>query len=195
MLKPKAWTATLADIQALPPNMVGEIVYGVLHAQARPAPRHGIATDELRVELGDPFGRGRGGPGGWLFIAEPELHLGSHVLVPDIAGWKRERLDPLPETAVIEVASDWVCEVLSPSTQALDRTDKLSAYAEQGVRHCWYVDPIAQTLEVMALTDGKWLLLAAFKDSDVVAAPPFEVHSFALDVLWVPSTSASVERS
>ena len=71
MLKPRARTVTYADIEALPPNMVGEIVYGVLHAQARPAPRHGIASDELRVELGNPFGRGRGGPGGWLFIAEP----------------------------------------------------------------------------------------------------------------------------
>jgi len=185
MLKSKQRPATYADIEALPPNMVGEIVFGVLHAHPRPAPRHGFATHELDVELGPPFGRGRGGPGGWIFIVEPELHLGPHVVVPDLAGWKRERLTPFPETAFIETPPDWLCEVLSPSTQALDRTDKLAVYAEFGVRHCWYVDPIARTLEVLALTGGKWVIAATFKNDDPVSAPPFEVHTFKLDVLWV----------
>ena len=129
---------------------------------------------------------GRGGPGGWIFMVEPELHLGPHVIVPDLAGWKRERLTPFPETAFIETPPDWVCEVLSPSTQAIDRTDKLAIYAAFGVAHAWYLDPIARTLEVLALSGGKWLLAAAFKHADPVAAPPFEVHTFDLDVLWVP---------
>jgi len=185
MLKPQQRAATYADIEALPPNVTGQILYGVLNAQPRPAPRHGVAAGELQSELRDPFRLGRGGPGGWIFMVEPELHLGPHVVVPDIAGWKRERLTPFPETAFIESPPDWLAEVLSPSTQALDRTDKLTVYAEFGVKHCWYVDPIARTLEVFALTGGKWLIAATFKDADPVTAPPFEVHTFALDVLWV----------
>ena len=144
MLQPKTRPATYADIEALPPHVVGEIVFGVLHAHPRPTPRHSVATVELQSELAFPFGRGRGGPGGWIFMVEPELHLGPHVVVPDIAGWKRERLTPFPTTAFIETPPDWLCEVLSPSTQKLDRTDKLAVYAEFGVGHCWYVDPLAQ---------------------------------------------------
>ena len=186
MLKPKPRTATYADIEALPPNMVGEIVHGVLHAHPRPAPRHGVAAVALGAEISVPFGRGSGGPGGWIFLVEPELHLGPHVVVPDLAGWKKERLTPFPTTSFIETPPDWLAEILSPSTQAIDRTDKLGVYAEFGVKHCWYVDPIARTLEVFALSGGKWLLAATFKNAEPVAAPPFEVHSFPLDVLWAP---------
>ncbi len=185
MLNRKPRAATYADIEALPPNMVGEILYGALHAHPRPVPRHSVASHELQLEIGSPFGRGRGGPGGWIFMVEPELHLGPHVVVPDIAGWKRERLTPFPETAYIATPPDWLCEVLSPSTHQIDRTDKLSVYAEYGVKHCWYVDPLARTLEVLALTGTKWTIAATFKNDDPVTAPPFEVHTFKLDVLWV----------
>jgi Uma2 family endonuclease len=186
MLKPKAKPATYADIEALPPNMVGEIVFGVLHAHPRPAPRHSLAANRLSSEITEPFDRGRGGPGGWIFMIEPELHLGPNVVVPDIGGWRRERLTPFPDTAYIKTPPDWLCEVLSPSTQGLDRTDKLGVYAEYGVGHCWYVDPLARTLEVLELTGGKWLLASTFKDADMVSAPPFEAHSFPLDGLWPP---------
>jgi Uma2 family endonuclease len=186
MLKPKARPATYADIEALPPNMVGEILFGVLQAHPRPAPRHAVAAHGLAGELGSPFWRGRGGPGGWIFMVEPELHLGPHIVVPALAAWKRERLTPFPETAFIETPPDWLCEVLSPATQAVDRTDKLAVYAGASVLHCWYVDPIVRTLEVLALTAGKWVIAATFKDADSVTAPPFEVHTFPLDVLWVP---------
>lgn len=196
MLKPKAKPATYADIEALPPNLVGEIIFGALHTHPRPSPRHRVAAGELQLEIGNPFGRGRGGPGGWIFIVERELHLGPHVVVPDIAGWRRERLTPFPDTAYVETPPDWLAEVLSPSTQAVDRTDKLAIYAEHGVKHCWYVDPIAKTLEVLELTSAaatsvpeapgkKWLLAATFRDADAVTAPPFDVHTFPLDVLWV----------
>lgn len=194
MLKQMPRPATYADIEALPPNMVGEIIYGALHAHPRPAPRHWRATGELQSELNVPFGRGRGGPGGWIFAIEPELHLGAHVIVPDIAGWRRERLTPFPETAYVETVPDWICEVLSPSTQAIDRTDKLALYAEFAVKHCWYVDPIARTLEVLELTGAKWLLVATFKEADAVTAPPFEAHTFALDVLWVPGGDVASGR-
>ncbi len=186
MLKTKKRDATYAQIEALPAHVTGEILNGVLHTHPRPAPRHGVTAGELQTELTVPFGRGRGGPGGWIFIVEPELHLGPHVVVPDIAGWRRERLTPFPDTPYIETPPDWLAEVLSPSTLAADRTEKLPIYAEFGVGHCWYAGPIAKTLEVFALTAGKWLLAATFKNDDPVTAPPFEVHTFPLDVLWIP---------
>ncbi len=184
MANPKPQPATYADIETLPSNMVGQIIFGALHAHPRPAPKHAWATSELGAELSAPFGRGRGGPGGWIILDEPELHLGAHIVVPDLAGWRRERLPRLPDTAYFETPPDWVCEVLSPSTARIDRTDKLSVYASFGVGHAWYVDPDARTLEVLALTSGKWLLTATFKDADPVTAPPFEAHTFALNVLW-----------
>lgn len=191
MAEPRRKPATFADIEALPPHMVGEIAFGVLHTHPRPTPRHGNAVIELQTELVGPFRRGRGGPGGWIFQPEPELHLGEHIIVPDIAGWRRERLPELPATAYFETAPDWICEVLSPSTQRFDRTDKLAIYAAFGVGHCWYVDPDARTLEVLALQGQKWLIAATFKDADPVCAPPFEAHTFALDVLWSLRPGAS----
>ncbi|MDX2155795.1 MAG: Uma2 family endonuclease [Hyphomicrobiaceae bacterium] len=184
MSQPLPRPATYADLAALPPHVVGEILFGALHAHPRPAPRHARATTRLGAELDGPFDRGRSGPGGWLILDEPELHLGPHVVVPDIAGWRRERLPRLPETAFIETAPDWVCEVLSPATQRVDRTDKLAIYAAFEVGHCWYVDPVARTLEVFARQGRQWLIAATFKDADPVTAPPFEAHTFALDILW-----------
>lgn len=184
MLNTRSRPATYADLEALPPNVVGQIIFGVLHVHPRPALRHVRASSRLGAELDGPFDRGRGGPGGWIILDEPELHLAGHVLVPDLAGWRRERLMRLPDAAHIDTSPDWVCEVLSPSTAQIDRTDKLAIYAEFAVGHAWYVDPDARTLEVFMLTGGKWLLAATFKGAELVAAPPFEAHSFALDVLW-----------
>ena len=176
--------ATYADIEALPANMVGQILYGALHAHPRPAPRHARAASRLGIAVGGPFDFDAGGPGGWVILFEPELHLGEHIVVPDIAGWRREWMPALPETPYFGTAPDWVCEVLSPSTVQIDRTDKLAIYAEFQVGHCWYVDPDARTLEVFALDGASWRLAATFKNADPVTAPPFEVHTFALDVLW-----------
>jgi Uma2 family endonuclease len=176
--------ATYADIEALPAHMVGQILFGVLHAHPRPAPRHARAFTRLISEIDGPFDRGRDGPGGWIVLGEPELHLGPHIVVPDIGAWRRERLPRLPQTAYFETPPDWVCEVLSPSTARLDRTDKLAVYAEFKVRHCWLVDPIALTLEVFELSAGRWTLHSTYKDADPVCAPPFAEHTFALNVLW-----------
>lgn len=190
----KVKPATYADILSLPENLVGEIVFGALYTHPRPAPRHGAAASELQTELSLPFRRGTGGPGGWIFLVEPELHLGEHVVVPDIAGWRRERLTPFPDTAFITTPPDWLAEILSPSTAKLDRTDKMAVYAEFGVKHLWYVDPLAQTLEVFALReDGLWLVAATFKEADPVSAPPFEVHTFPLNNLWVPDDLKGAE--
>lgn len=176
--------ATYADLEALPPHVVGEILFGVLHTHPRPAPRHARASSRLGVALGGPFDQGIGGPGGWIILDEPELHLGPHVVVPDLAGWRRARMPKLPTAAYFDIAPDWVCEIISPSTARADRTDKLRVYAAHGVGHCWFVDPDVRTLEVMALAGANWLLLATYKDADAVAAPPFEAPAFVLDVLW-----------
>ena len=176
--------ATYADIEALPDNMVGQILFGMLHAHPRPAPRHARSATGLTSEIYGPFDRGRGGPGGWIILIEPEIHLGPHVVVPDIAGWRRTRLPKLPDKAYFEISPDWACEVLSPSTIRIDRTDKLAIYAEFGVSHVWLVDPDLRILEAFALTDGKWMLLTTLKDSDAVAIARFEEHQFSLDNLW-----------
>ncbi|HRD74708.1 MAG TPA: Uma2 family endonuclease [Hyphomicrobiaceae bacterium] len=175
--------ATYAEVEALPPKVVGEILFGVLHTQARPAPRHGYAAGILGSEFIGTYRFGRGGPGGWVVIVEPELHFGSHVVVPDIAGWRKERLPAMPDTAWIVTPPDWVAENLSPSTMRIDRTDKLAVYASFGVSHAWYVDPLVLTLEVFELVASRWQIERTFKDADPVCAPPFEAHTFPLDIL------------
>jgi len=87
--------ATYEDLLALPEHLIGEIVGGELHVTPRPAVRHTRAASRLGAELDGPFDRGRGGPGGWIILDEPELHLASNVLVPDLAGWRRERMPHL----------------------------------------------------------------------------------------------------
>jgi Uma2 family endonuclease len=176
--------ATYQDLLDVPEHLVAEILFGELVIHPRPAPRHAVAASALGNVLGPPFQFGSGGPGGWLFIDEPELHLGEHVAVPDLAAWRRERLPTLPETAWIETEPDWVCEVLSPSTQRYDRGDKRLIYSEAGVGHLWHVDPVLQMLEVFELRDGKWLLLDVFHDDAEVAARPFGEARFRLGLLW-----------
>jgi len=176
--------ATYADIEALPPNMVGEIIYGTLHAHPRPAPRHARSASRLISKLEPPFDSGDGGPGGWVILLEPEIHLGEHVVVPDIAGWKRSRISDFPETSHFEVAPDWICEILSPSTARIDRTEKLTVYAEQDVGYVWLIDPNQRTLEVLTLNNSKWLISQTFKDDDAVCTVPFEELKFDLQSLW-----------
>ena len=175
--------ATYRDVLEAPPHMVAEIVGGTLHTHPRPAPRHAHASSALGAKIGDPFDYG-GGPGGWWILDEPELHLGDDVLVPDIAGWRRERMAEFPDTAYFTLAPDWVCEVLSPSTRDLDRHGKRPVYAREGVRHLWFVDPAARDLEAFELRDGAWALIAALRDNDTVSVPPFEAVPFPLDALW-----------
>jgi Uma2 family endonuclease len=176
--------ATYEDLCRVSPHLIAQIVHGHLVTLPRPAPKHALATSSLGDELIGPFQKGRGGPGGWWILDEPELHLGADILVPDLAGWRRVRMPTLPETAYFEWAPDWVCEVLSPSTAQLDRIDKLPIYAAYGVNHVWLVDPDAQILEVFALREGHWVLDCAYKAAEQVTAPPFEAVSFNLGVLW-----------
>ncbi len=122
-------------------------------------------------------------------MIEPELHLGPDIVVPDLAGWRRETLPQLPKTAWIETRPDWVCEVLSPSTARLDRGAKREIYAREGVGHLWLLDPVERYLEVFALSAGFWLLMATISDGDAVSAAPFEAISFPLSNLFGHTTT------
>ena len=179
--------ASYRDVLDAPPNMVAEIVGGVLRTHPRPAPLHAFASSGLGASLGPPFGYGRGGPGGWWIIDEPELHLGEDVLVPDLAGWRRERIPTLPETAWFTIAPDWACEVLSPSTRALDKGAKRAIYAREQVSWLWLVDPEVRTLEAFELRDGHWVLLDTVTGNAAVSLPPFEAIAFDLGDLWWPA--------
>jgi Uma2 family endonuclease len=176
--------ATYEDLEKLPPEKVAEIVDGELHASPRPAPRHASAETSLGGLLNLAFRHGRGGPGGWQILIEPELHLGPNVLVPDLAGWRRTRMPALPDTAYIDVTPDWICEIVSPSTASLDRAKKLAIYARHDVSHAWLVDPLARTLEVLHLDGGRWTILATPTGSEVVRAEPFEAIELELGLLW-----------
>jgi Uma2 family endonuclease len=176
--------ATYADIEALPPNMVGEILFGSLVTHPRPSPRHGVAAMSVGSLVTQRFQFGNGGPGEWIFIVEPELHFGPHVVVPDIAGWRKERTSGIAEKAWIETSPDWLCEVLSPSTEKYDRSDKQRIYATYSVGHVWHVNPIAKLLEVYERQNKVWLQTHVFKDQETVSAPPFESLTFNLGLLW-----------
>jgi len=184
MSQPAKKPATYDDILALPENVVGEILDGELHTHPRPATRHSAAASAIGEELGPPFKRGRGGPGGWMILDEPELHMGRDVMVPDLAGWRRERMPELPDAAYIELAPDWACEVLSPSTRSTDRTLKLRLYARHLVPHLWYVDPDARTLEVLRLDGDTYRVASTHADGERVRAEPFGAVELDLAVLW-----------
>jgi Uma2 family endonuclease len=176
--------ATYADLEALPDSVIGELIAGTLYASPRPAAPHTLAASRLGIALGGPFDQGRGGPGGWLILDEPELHLGGDVLVPDLAGWRRERMPRPPRTAAFTLAPDWVCEVLSASTRALDRAVKLPVYAREGVRHVWLVDPEARTLEVFRREGERYTLLVTHVGQTCVRAEPFDALELELAFLW-----------
>jgi Uma2 family endonuclease len=182
--RPTRRPATYEDLLAVPEPLVAEILFGELVTHPRPLPRHARAAIRLGAVLSGPFDLGINGPGGWVFLPEQELHLDEHVVVPDLAGWRRERFSSFPDTAWIETAPDWVCEVLSPSTESYDRGGKRLIYAEAGVTHVWHISPALKMLEAYELRDGKWLLLDVFCDDAKVAAAPFAELGFALDLLW-----------
>lgn len=181
---PEPKPASYEDLFDLPEYIVGEIINGRLVTHPRPAPKHAVAYSVLGGELQGPFDRGRGGPGGWWILDEPEIHLMGGILVPDIAGWRRERMPRLPETAWFDLAPDWLCEILSPSTARVDRAEKLPIYARWGVPHVWLVDPDLRTLEAYENQSGRWVLLATLKDDEAVSLPPFDAISFSLGGLW-----------
>ena len=165
--------ATYQDVLDAPPNMIAQIIAGELHTQPRPAFPHDRAASGLGIDIGGSFDRGRDGPGGWWIIFEPEFHLGGDILVPDIAGWRRERMPQCPDGAYTDIAPDWVCEILSPSTMSIDRIKKMPIYAREGVAHAWRIDPAAKTLEAYALEGWRRVVIATHGGEDKAEIPPF----------------------
>jgi len=169
--------ATYDDLRRVPDHLVAEIIDGELVTSPRPAVRHAAASSSIHSVLSGPFDRrGGGSPGGWVLLFEPELHIVEQVMVPDIAGWRQERMPVLPDSPFIDVPPDWIYEILSPSTMALDRTRKVHHYARAGVRHLWLVDPAPETLEVYRLESGAWVLVTSVAGNVKIAAEPFEAE-------------------
>lgn len=178
--------ATYADVVAAPEWVVAEVVEGELRTSPRPSPRHSFAEVQLATLLNDPFGRGVGGPGGWIVLMEPELHLENDaaILVPDLAAWRLERMPTVPDGAFVSVVPDWVCEILSPSTADFDRLRKLPIYARTGVSHAWLLDPMAHTLEFLECREGVFAASGSYGDAARVSAAPFEAVELDLSELW-----------
>ncbi len=184
MAIPTRKRATYADLLAVPRHQVGEIINGELRVMSRPAGPHAGVTSALGGELHAPFGRGRGGPGGWIILDEPELHVDADIIVPDLAGWRRARMPSIPDAAYFTLAPDWVCESLSRSTERTDRVEKLPIYAAFGVQFVWFLNAQNRTLEVMRLHQGKWLILGVHAEDERVRAEPFEAIELDLAALW-----------
>lgn len=169
-------------LDALPPHVVGEIIEGVLYTHARPARRHARA----QLRLGGRLDRDGSGPAGqWVIVPEPELHLDDDTLVPDLAGWRTDRLPATDGEPFFTTVPDWVCEVLSPSTARVDRVKKSRVYARSGVTWMWLLDPERRTLEVRRLAqDGYYAVLHEYDDTETVRAEPFAHVEFRLPDLW-----------
>jgi len=190
--------ATYDDLLKLPENVVGEILDGELIVTPRPASPHALAGTAIGSDLFGSFSRppgGPGGPGGWWILDEPELHLHSDVVVPDLAGWRRERMPRIPNVAAFELPPDWVCEILSPSTARIDRLQKLGIYAREGVRNAWLVDPLARTLEVYRLEGEQWVVVPAQSEtSERVRAEPFAEMELDMARWWIEPEGAGEAR-
>jgi Uma2 family endonuclease len=190
MAEPASKTATYEDLAEVPSHMVGEIIGGELRMQPRPGPRHARAASRLGASLDGPFDRGVGGPGGWWLLDEPELHLGREIVVPDLSGWRVDQMPELPDTAYFEQAPNWICEVLSPSTAADDRADKMPIYAAAGVDHAWLIDPLLRTLEVYRRRERQWLLVRTHRGDETASIEPFNQVPLELGMLWAPPKRA-----
>ena len=178
--------ATYADLLALPENVIGEIVDGELVVSPRPDAPHAKAASDLGVLLGSPFRMGVGGPGGWVLLFEPRIRFGRDVRVPDLAGWRKERFVDMPRRGPIGIVPDWICEVLSPSTEAIDRGEKRALYGRFEVPHLWLVGPASRTLEVFRWTPDGWLVISVHTGEAKIRAEPFDAVELELGQLWLP---------
>ena len=193
--KPSPQPATLADLDALPPGIVGEIIEGVLYTMTKPRAAHQLIGLEIGSDLLDPFGKGRGGPGGWWIITEPGIELPNNTkeISPDVAGWHRERLPKLPRNEPIRVVPDWVCEILSPTTRRHDLLRKLPYYAKVGVPHLWVVDLEARVVTVQRLESNNWVTIGAYSDETEVRIEPFDSVPLNVANWWPPAGSVEAE--
>lgn len=185
MAKPARKKPVYDDLYTIPDNMIGEIIDGELIVTPRPSRKHAYAATTLIGEVEPPYHRGRGGPGGWIFLAGPEIGLGEHVpMVPDLAGWKAERFPDEEPHNWISAAPDWICEILSPRTMRLDKTKKMPIYAEHGIAYLWLIEPEAKTLVVYRLNNGEWVVAGMFAENTLIRAEPFAQIEINLNDLW-----------
>lgn len=176
--------ATYEDVLNAPEHKVAEILDGELFLSPMLAPRDCVVHSRLMGTVGRAFADGERGPGGWWILTKPEVHFGEQVVVPDIGGWRREGMPTIPDADYFPTAPNWVCEVLSPSTEKFDRARKLRIYAEAGVQHAWLVNSRNRTLEVLRLREGAWTIVGMWEDAAVVRAEPFEAIELELGRLW-----------
>jgi len=177
-------SATFMDLEQVPEGLIGEILEGDLWVSPHPASRHSHTLVTLTTELVPPFQHGNGGPGGWHLLSEMEVFLGGDVLVPDLAGWRRDRkLRLMDQTRIIDIP-DWVCEILSKSTEKIDRGLKARIYARAGIRHMWLVDPHKRTIEVFRLAANGWVHTQMVEGDAIAVAEPFEAAGFPLSRIW-----------
>ncbi|MCU0693559.1 MAG: Uma2 family endonuclease [Polyangiaceae bacterium] len=176
--------ATYEDVLAAPPHTIAQVLDGKLVVHPRPASLHAGASSALGEELGPPFKRGRGGPGGWVILDEPELHLRADIVVPDLAGWRRERMPEMPDAPFFSLPPDWVCEVTSPTTASVDRVRKARIYGRERVQHVWLVDPGTRVFEVWRLDGETYRVVVTAADDERVRAEPFDAIELDLALLW-----------
>lgn len=183
---PKKQRATYQDLLDAPETEVAEILDGELFTSPRPRGRHALVHGNLLTQLHPPFHRGTNGPGGWWLLLEPQLHLNDpeDVVVPDLAGWRRGRMPQVPDEVEFRVPPDWVCEILSPSTERIDRTRKLRIYAQAEVGFAWLVNPDERTIEVFRLEHGRWVLVDAIGDALTARLEPFDAVEIDLALVW-----------
>ena len=176
--------ATYEDLMKVPEHMVAELIDGELYTSPRPAGPHTYTASALIGILAPAFMFGRGGPGGSWILTEPELHFRENVLVPDLAGWRREHMPAIPQNHIFDIVPDWACEVISPTNGRLDRIKKMPTYGREGVPYLWIVDPLQQTLEAYRLADDAWQLFATHCENEVVRVAPFDAIDIELALLW-----------
>ena len=189
LAQPLSHRPTYADIEALPPEIKGEIIEDMLYTQPRPRMRHSRAGLRLGGRISEAYDLEPENTSGWWIAMEPGIELPrSPEIAPDLAGWRRERLRPPPPREPIRVVPDWVCEVLSPSNRTYDREIKFPYYARLGVAHLWVIDTDTHTVEIKSLVDHQWTDTAVFADAEILSAEPFKELKIPLATLWLPSS-------
>lgn len=175
-----------SELEALPDALIGEILNGQLHAHPRPGGKHVLVASNIGIEIGGPFHKGKGGPGGWWILIEPEIHLAldTEVVVPDVAGWRRERLPSIQDGHKFTVAPDWICEVISPSSESFDRNLKMPIYAQYGIPYFWLIDPLKQKLEAYCLENASWRSIGVFQGDKIISVDPFGSIQLKMSELW-----------
>jgi Uma2 family endonuclease len=186
--QPVGGAATLADLDELPIDVIGEIIGGVLYAMPRPRPAHQRTTTLIGGHLANPFDLGGGdGPGGWWILVDPLIALpGAPRVVPDLAGWRRERMPELPD-GTITVVPDWVCEILSPSTAVHDLETKAPHYCKVGVLFLWIVDVDVRTVSAYKRQAGNWHPLGVYSTETDARIGPFEEVPLNVTSWWPPA--------